>query len=354
MLLPTAKAQHLHSGRTAPLNPAECILVLVMIGMVMCMIGMVRYSKDEAPPPQASGLVHRIQGGGRGHSDGTLYQGEVYHRVHVSRMFRDLKVMRQTNMGIHPLLDGRVNGRDLTVIDVGANAGQDYSLPAIRAGFKVYAFEPVPDVWHSFLATFDGGQDKERLSVVSVVPGEAVSMPPGHELMMNHCFFVMAAASNQTSKQVIRAQNEMSSLVDQSFYKDGDKGKQVLIATVPVDEVVDEDIFLFKIDTQGFEYHVLKGAEKLLRGRKVRYLTMEFWPEGIKHSGIEPVEVLRFVHELGFECADVAEEKTPDGQRHVRDARDSSLDGYVDELMRIPAHDEFIGLWDELFCWRDV
>jgi hypothetical protein len=99
---------------------------------------------------------------------------------------------------------------------------------------------------------------------------------------------------------------------------------------------------------------VLKGAEKLLRGRKVRYLTMEFWPEGIKHSGIEPVEVLRFVHELGFECADVAEEKTPDGQRHVRDARDSSLDGYVDELMRIPAHDEFIGLWDELFCWRDV
>ena len=41
--------------------------------------------------------------------------------------------------------------RRLPVVDVGANDGRDYTLPAARLGHRVYSFEPTPSLYDKIL-----------------------------------------------------------------------------------------------------------------------------------------------------------------------------------------------------------
>ena len=63
---------------------------------------------------------------------------------------------------------------DGDVIDLGANDGRDFSLPALAAGHKVYAFEPVPSTFATLLkgALGQPGGHARTLSL-SPVPGAA-------------------------------------------------------------------------------------------------------------------------------------------------------------------------------------
>jgi hypothetical protein len=71
---------------------------------------------------------------------------------------------------------------------------------------------------------------------------------------------------------------------------------------------------LLKIDTQGHEYNVLLGAQKLIENYGVDIIHAEYSPELMKAGGIDkPWEMLQFLHDAGYVCFYCTEPFT-DGQ----------------------------------------
>jgi FkbM family methyltransferase len=58
----------------------------------------------------------------------------------------------------------------------------------------------------------------------------------------------------------------------------------VKVATLAIDDLIDQiggNVFLLKIDTQGFEPQVFSGLQKAIQSHKVQYILTEYWPRGI-------------------------------------------------------------------------
>ena len=75
-----------------------------------------------------------------------------------------------------------------------------------------------------------------------------------------------------------------------------DYGK--LVAALPLDHIVLPDIDLIKIDVEGFEIRVLRGASKLLRSRP--RIIFEYCPQIADRSGVTPIEFLQFFFDAGY------------------------------------------------------
>ncbi|MHC1733566.1 MAG: FkbM family methyltransferase [Bacteroidales bacterium] len=161
------------------------------------------------------------------------------------------------------LLDNVVKslGRDLVVFDVGANIGS-YTKNLIDAGVDaklIYAFEPNPVTFNML---------SKNLSTVAYV------------------FPIQAALSDQKGEKLLfdRADGEgtsHASLSRRIFTEIHMIEKTERL--VPVDTIdnfsrynnVDVIDFL-KIDVEGYEINVLKGANGLLKNKKIRCIQFEF------------------------------------------------------------------------------
>ena len=55
-----------------------------------------------------------------------------------------------------------------------------------------------------------------------------------------------------------------------------------------------------KIDTQGYEYRVLKGMKEIINANNDIKIAMEFWPWGIVQAGDSPKELLNLIQSYGF------------------------------------------------------
>jgi len=76
------------------------------------------------------------------------------------------------------------------------------------------------------------------------------------------------------------------------------------VRTVPLDEVIpaSERVLLLKIDVQGWEYHVLKGASKLLsrKGSQAPYLIYEEDERLLQASNSSAKEIRDFLRSVGY------------------------------------------------------
>lgn len=76
------------------------------------------------------------------------------------------------------------------------------------------------------------------------------------------------------------------------------------VRSIPLDEVIPESepVVLIKIDVQGWEYHVLKGASKLLsrKGREAPYLIYEEDERLLQASNSSAKEIRDFLHSVGY------------------------------------------------------
>ncbi len=164
------------------------------------------------------------------------------------------------------------------VIDVGANIGYYTLLFAKKVGEngKVYAFEPDPV---SF-AILEKNIKDNKLRNVEV-------------------FNIALSDKRENLPLFISAEN----LGDHRLYDDHKaKRKKTTVTANTLDlfftdkELEKNKVSLIKIDTQGYEPYVIKGAQELIKNQKPA-LFFEYWVYGYKQSGGNYKEMITFLEE---------------------------------------------------------
>ena len=180
-----------------------------------------------------------------------------------------------------------IAGLDLaTVVDVGANVGQ-FSLlvTSLHAQARVFAFEPLPDAADRFARLF-AGNDRVRLHRAALGP------EPGTAILH------------------ISARNDSSSLLpiaeaQQRIFPGTQEVGTVSVPVGPLADFVSRDELaapaLLKIDVQGFELEVLRGAAALLDAFDWLYIEAS-WVALYEGQALAE-EVIAFAADHGFTLA---------------------------------------------------
>lgn len=195
-------------------------------------------------------------------------------------------VMRGVHAGELQKLDARWirNMAFESIIDIGSNSGQFSSAArAVWPDARIWAMEPLPDVFGRLQARFAEDAGFEGINVaVSDTNGEAT--------------FYRSEFSKSSSL------NRMAPLHKEAFpWTAGETAVQVPVRML--DEVLDLDRLrrplLMKIDVQGSEDRVIRGAEKVLA--LTDCILVEMSTQKLYEGQALFDEVYRLLHEAEFE-----------------------------------------------------
>ena len=214
------------------------------------------------------------------------------------KVFHFLKEAGYGNMQTPLFWDEVDQQRGLLVVDVG---GSNWSIPAVtRRGHTVIAFEPLAANAERFVQNARShGLEAQRMT--APLPRWPVRGDAGHLFLFETC------VSNASAYPRTVTLNEI---------------------------VVDQDVHLLKIDTQGNELGVLQGAARLLGANRVNMVELDFWPREMASVGVSAVEVLNLLHGFGFVCFDSSRNQP---------TRPSDYEGFVAS---------FDGARGELLCFN--
>lgn len=166
-----------------------------------------------------------------------------------------------------------------TIVDVGANAGQ-YGTAVRSGGFvgSIISFEPVPDAFQTLksVASADPTWD-----VHNVALGSGPGTIPFNVSSDSVCSSALTAAGSLTSAiPEARAVDEVD------------------VRVVDLDSYHLSSAIHLKIDTQGYEDHVLNGSKNTLH--HVKTLEVEMALVQLYEGGSSIYSLLPRLHQLGF------------------------------------------------------
>lgn len=173
-----------------------------------------------------------------------------------------------------------------TFVDCGANIGLWTIVAASVVGSigKVYAFEPNPSTFEKLSRNISLGNSEWNICLSSTAVGS-----------QNTKLYFQCNESHNIS-QIILESNKNS----------------ILVSVVNLDSALKEDcIHGIKIDVEGFEIEVLKGAEAILK-RYQPWVCVEFNTLLAKVNRLGDWNVHQYLRALGYVC------------RHFQDALDAS------------------------------
>lgn len=187
----------------------------------------------------------------------------------------------------------------MSVVDVGANVGVYTSLLSRIVGPDgcVIALEPDPDNWRSL----------QKASVANRWRNVNLHQTAAADRKGKMSF---ARSSFNSGNHALQAGRSAS-------------GMEV-VDVARLDELVGErKIDFIKIDVQGWETSVLRGAETVLGGSSALSVLVELWPQGLQRNGSSASEVLELLESFSFRLLD------PDDGRPFRNP---PTRGYQDVL----------------------
>ena len=161
-------------------------------------------------------------------------------------------------------------------VDIGANQGL-YTLTlahAAREG-RVYAFEPDPRLFAALSKNIQRNciENVELFNVAAASRVSKLVLQPGR--------------FNSGDNRIVRDKLQRSDTLE--------------IDAMPLDAAIPgRRLDLLKVDVQGFEVEVLRGAERLLQANPDLLMHLEFWPHGLRLAGSRPEELLDLLHQTGF------------------------------------------------------
>ncbi|KAJ3342670.1 hypothetical protein HDU93_001650 [Gonapodya sp. JEL0774] len=84
-----------------------------------------------------------------------------------------------------------------------------------------------------------------------------------------------------------------------------DKKNDIVVKSTNLDTIFkdsNDDIFMVKIDTQGFDGVVLLGMKDLLSRSQIQYVIMEFWPVAMKRTTQPCRETLQYISQFAYKA----------------------------------------------------
>lgn len=177
----------------------------------------------------------------------------------------------------------------MTVVDVGANLGtySAVALDRLQGRGRLLAVEPARENFFWLHRNTRHNLGKMRSNRVALV---------------------RAALSDQGGWAILH--KNPSNKGDNRLYQDILLPKQERVQTTTLDALCKKhginSIDVLKIDVQGFEVRVLRGAEKILRASPRCHLFCEFWPDGMRKSGTGTEGFLKILKANRFRLFEVA------------------------------------------------
>lgn len=170
----------------------------------------------------------------------------------------------------------------MTVIDIGANIGYYTLLFAklVGARGKVIGFEPVLD-------NFEFLQKNIELNNYSWVDLHRLAL---------------ADKASEMDMYVGEISQTTSSFIKENILYESSINR-VAVQSVALDEFLQErnieKVDFIKLDVQGYEEAVVRGARNLLTSQNLSIL-MEFWPHGLQKAGTDIDRFLQMLEEFNF------------------------------------------------------
>jgi FkbM family methyltransferase len=162
-------------------------------------------------------------------------------------------------------------------LDIGANSGVYTVLAGAVLGVKVVAFEPIPDTYSRLLDNINLNHIGDKVTPINK------GLSDKNEVLS---FVTNLDATNHVSIAPLSGSAQIP------VVKLDDELKKIdFIPTV------------MKIDVEGFEKFVLKGASKLLGNPKLNVIIIELNSSG-KYFGVEDGEILELLIGCGFQSYD--------------------------------------------------
>ena len=160
-------------------------------------------------------------------------------------------------------------------IDIGANIGKYTELLLKETAAKIIAFEPLPDAYLDLKKI--ELNNLNRLKVFNQAIGE------------KNEFLELIYASRKSEKASFSDHLEKLSFYD--FYNNKKIKMKILTLDTFIEENSDDfkqqEIDLIKIDTEGFELEVIKGALKTIKKMSPKYIQLEFnWHQLFKKQNM--------------------------------------------------------------------
>lgn len=164
----------------------------------------------------------------------------------------------------------------MQILDIGANIGY-YTIFFSRLVGKqgrVYAFEPEP-LNFSYL--------KRNTRNIN-------------NIILNNL------AVSENSGEISLYCSDLSN-VDAQTYDSGENRRALTVKCVSIDDYFPnaQKVDLVKLDIQGYEYFAIKGMVNTLANSAGVVLAGEFWPYGLKKSGVEPRQLIELLEKMNFE-----------------------------------------------------
>jgi FkbM family methyltransferase len=172
------------------------------------------------------------------------------------------------------------------VVEVGSHDGEQ-AAQAHKLGYQVVVLEPSPKSFDRVkLLERSRKLEGDRFRVHQIAASSAAG---------NATFFAQTQGGTGDHISLSGAVHKG----EEQNYKGG-KGERITVPTLPLDDVLgSRRVYMLKVDTQGHELHVLKGAERLFREQRVSYAIFEFWPKQMTRAAA--VRLLELLDEWGYD-----------------------------------------------------
>ncbi len=162
-------------------------------------------------------------------------------------------------------------------IDIGANIGSYTVLASGQVGAKTIAFEPVPSTFKYLLANISINNLQKKVTALPIALGAIkgnIEFAISKDMMNNH----------------VAEKNEMADKLE--------------VPVVKLDDVMADqlDPALIKIDVEGYETDVLKGAINTLQNKHLKVIIIELMGLG-KRYGFDENVIHEFLLNLDFKPA---------------------------------------------------
>ena len=178
--------------------------------------------------------------------------------------------------------------KDSICLDIGANIGS-FTVFLASIARHVYAFEPEPNNF-------------KQLEENTTYFGSPINSSTSH---LNNIKIVNYAVSDKLGINTLHmcpTDNGMHRLYNSKWC---DGGEQIEVKTTTIDFFTNNNkISFIKIDVEGWEYHVIKGATNTIK-RDHPVIMMEWHPPSLEEAGTNPREFYDFmIKELGYQKPD--------------------------------------------------